>query len=639
MPKLDLDEVPAFKHWYEMRTGRSVDMTQITTDNPMLVQLMFEMAHGESLRAFAVQFKRRLSRLHSFEPVRTVLAINALYMDAPLSLFPSDANRDALELLCGEEQLHFRTESPASGSKMHGVRLAHAHLAWRIFVEWTDSSATLSKFWARELAKVLAIAERDGTPQLASNLLHQLMITSRLSDADEDSASSPAAYRRELIRELYRLHVSAHGGNPTPQTLPRWLDMEYKILGLGLDPDPTECATARMSDAIHAPPLHGSVAAWVWLLSESRSLSDKARLQETVRGFLMHFSNSVGLGPALNRIFSKARDLASARGLVRDWLVEYPKHPQAYQLLAPLVAANPQDAEVRKQATDWLADNPKHPQAYQLLAPLVAANPQDAEVRKQATDWLADNPKHPQAYQILAPLVAANPQDAEVRKQATDWLADNPKHPQAYQLLAPLVAANPQDAEVRKQATDWLADNPKHPQAYQLLAPLVAANPQDAEVRKQATDWLADNPKHPQAYQLLAPLVAANPQDAEVRKQATDWLADNPKHPQAYHVLAPLVAANPQDAEVRKQATDWLADNSKHPQAYHVLAPLVAANPQDAEVRKQATDWLADNSKHPQAYWLAAPLVAAIPDDREFKRSGENGWRPISSIRSTMCSS
>jgi hypothetical protein len=94
-----------------------------------------------------------------------------------------------------------------------------------------------------------------------------------------------------------------------------------------------------------------------------------------------------------------------------------------------------------------MEDNPDHLQAYHLLAPLVANNPEDPEVKKRAILWLEVNPGHLQAYQLLASLVANHPEDPEVKKRATQWLEENRDHTNRSHLLKTLIARCQGDEE------------------------------------------------------------------------------------------------------------------------------------------------------------------------------------------------
>jgi hypothetical protein len=620
VPSLSIEEFHEFISWFKLRTGHARGFNELTTDNPLLVQLMFELARGERIPEFARRFKKRLVANHLFEAARSILAMNALYMDAPLDLVTTDASRDALEYLCKEEQLHFRMTSLDGTTGAAGVRLAHAHLSWLLFIEWIDTApTTLSKAWARELIKNLKILESSDSALTAGNLLNQLLHTSRLVD-DESSGPSPTANRYELIRELYRLSVIDHGGGPSARTLPRWLDLEYKFPGLRLIPDPAEYAATSLSNNILVSSIHGSVATWLWLISESRPPQHAEKLRSAAREFLSNYPDSPGVGVALSRLFGKKRHDQAVNQFILVWLANNCTKAQAYHVLAPMVAANPNDARLKKLSIDWLEVNQKHPQAYQLLATLVSAQPGDARMRQLSIGWLEANRDHRQAYWLLAALVSGWPDDAELKKLSIEWIEVNRNYPHSHELLRALVAGQTDDAELKKLSIDWLEVNQNHPQAYQLLAALVSAQPGDAKMRDLSIDWFETNQDHRQAYWLLGPLVAANPDDDKTRQLSIDWIKANQDHPQAYCLLATLVSARPTDAELKKLSLEWVEMNQSHPHADELLRALVAAYRGDDELKKLSIEWVEANQSHPHAYELLRALVAAYRGDVEVKK-------------------
>jgi predicted Zn-dependent protease len=556
LPNLDLEECREFIAWYKSRTGQARQLSAVTTQNPLLVQLIFELAQGMRLGEFARRFKQRLAHLELFEAARTILAVNALYMDAPIELITTNKRRDALEYLCAQDQLHFQVIPGDTVSEITGVRLAHPHLAWLLFVEWVEPPTTLAKAWARQLAKALIIFESDPVTQSPGEVIHELLGTNRLADADEVSSLPPTADRRELIRELYRLHVSEQDQHPTLRTLPRWLELEYKIPELQLVPDPAACAVGALSDSARASCIHGSVATWVWLISEFKPRQECERMCNTAKEFFTRFPDNPGVAFALAHLLTKMPNDQNVKKFVCDWLGANETHPQAYQLLAALVAANPSDSEVIRLATDWLTANETHPKAHHVLSSLVKANPADSEVMRLATDWLTANETQPQAYQLLPALVAANPTDSEVMRLATDWLTANETQPQAYQLLPALVAANPTDSEVMRLATDWLTANETHPQAYHVLGALVAANPTDSEVMRLATDWLTANESHPEAYCLLKVMISRSDGAKGWLERGEQYLKmPDAKHPE--EVLAVLLTGGKAAPKFIEMALDF----------------------------------------------------------------------------------
>lgn len=163
-----------------------------------LVQVLFELVQGERIPLFAKKLARRLERLGLFTKVRTIVAINALYQDAPVELLGEERQRRALERLCAKDQLHFRINLDATGTPC-GVRLAHVHLAWLLFQEWadTDGITTIEQAWAAELDRALTSHLEWGRDVQAGSLLYQLLISARLHDEPEVKPN-----RIDTIREI-----------------------------------------------------------------------------------------------------------------------------------------------------------------------------------------------------------------------------------------------------------------------------------------------------------------------------------------------------------------------------------------------------------------------------------------------------
>ena len=617
VPHLDLVECEAFRAWYCERTGQNPELDLDALGNSLLVLFMFELAQGERMPDFAKRFRDRLTHLGLFKTVRTIAAVNAVYIEAPFGLVPALAERDALRRLGAEDQLHFAVP-PETEYPVGGVRFLHPHLAWLIYVEWVDTFPSLGVQWGRELAKALNYLCQAGESSQAGDLLHRVLTSSHLYDPeDSPPVEEVQADRRETLRALYRQHCVAQGGRPAISTVPRWLDISLKVPGLVLQPDPIGYALQIVQDPVTAPQLHAAIACWLWRHSHLRSAEEGKAMKHVAYAFLDQFPHAHGVCKAVIYIASSPGATAEDQGFAERWAEAHLTEPQTYEVLAFLVAKNPTDDDVRQRAVDWLEASPDHLQAYWLLAALVANNPTDDDVRQRAVDWLKANPDHLQAYWLLAALVANNPADDDVKKRAVAWLEAKPDHPYAYHVLAPLVANHPADEKVVKRAVAWLEAKPDHPYAYHVLAPLVAKNPTDDDVKKRAVAWLEAKPDLLQAYELLRTLVANSPADDDVKQRAVAWLEANPDHPQAHQLLAPLVANNPTDDDVKQRAVACLEAKPDHPHAQYLLATLIARTDGDPFWLARGEDYLQDpRALHPQN--IIAPLLTAAKADPRY---------------------
>jgi hypothetical protein len=197
VPALDQVEARAFVDWFAARRGTPTRWSP--NDNVLLVLLMFQLGHGEGFTDFALRFRRRLENAGIFEAMRTTVALNALYLDAPEELLRTDDQRAALERMCDEDQLHFRQGDDATGGR---VRIAHAHIAWQLFLAWRDPPFTdkaLVTYWSRALVEALATitARQDATAVYA--LLVAVASTDRL-DVNQRTAILIAIHRRDELR-------------------------------------------------------------------------------------------------------------------------------------------------------------------------------------------------------------------------------------------------------------------------------------------------------------------------------------------------------------------------------------------------------------------------------------------------------
>jgi hypothetical protein len=613
LPPLGPAELDEFVAWYLERSGLPLDPASLTRENPLLVQLVFELAQGVRMPEFALRFRRRLKEFGVYDVARTIVAATALYLDAPLGVLTEWRVRDELERLCRDDQLHFRIDSNPPG----GVRLAHPHLAWLLFQEWIQPPETVEKALAREIHQVMETRARDSAERGPFAPIHSLLGSTHLGEASESGPSRPAD-RKSVIRETYRLHLGARGGHPDVRALPAWLRVEARVDGLNMVPTPSSEALCAMEEKNSARLFDGSVAWWMWLLSENAD-RDSTALTAAVERFLFAMPENPGIAQALKRILARSQRPEMTRRLGIAWLKANSRRPQAYIVIAALAAKNPTDAEYKRRAAEWLDSNDSDPNAYILLASLVARDPSDALLRKRATQWLDADASHPSAYSLLARLIAGNPSDADVRERTARWLDANTSHPKAHSLLAPLVAGNPSDVAIREHAMRWLDVNSSHPNAQYLLASLVKANPSDAVVRERAMRSLDANTSNPNAYALLATLIAGNPSDAVIRERATQWLDANTSHPQQLELLKSLIAANPLDALLRERATRWLDANTVHPNAHELLRTLIVSNPSDADLRDRATQWLDANPSQTGAHELVRTLTASNPLDADLR--------------------
>ena len=245
-------EVDDFLEWCKELTGERRELSIATRQNPLMMLMMFELARSESIEGFAKRFGERLNHLDVFDLARVIIAINALYLDAPLALIPSENSRDSLEYLCKDEQLHFQVTHPSTGSSEYvGIRLAHAQLAWKLLYNWCKAPVSIEKQIGRALAEALELMGTD-YPQQPYAALHQLLVSNLLVDNHANEPIGESACRPHVIKEIYKLHCEKHGGKPALNSLPRWLELIHSIPNLKLVPDPINITLQILSNSSDA---------------------------------------------------------------------------------------------------------------------------------------------------------------------------------------------------------------------------------------------------------------------------------------------------------------------------------------------------------------------------------------------------
>jgi hypothetical protein len=505
VPPFKETERQEFVDWFTHRVGRTAERKTLTTENTLLVQLMFELSEGTTLVEFARRFRKRLDLSGARGAVQRILSLSALYLETPLDFLIQTDERDAISRLSQDDQRHFRLGTQS-------VNFAHAHLAGELLRPILGGSYPRVSWeiaWARELSAVLAVPRERLPAYTHENVVTNLTLTSRLSTGE----------RRRALKELYESHIATNHGRPAAYLLPNWFRALISDPALSLHPSPIDYACAAIASAETSEQFPPQVAVDLWRL-RGRTRLTPGDLEQACWSLLSRTADQCSGGPSVIVEFLRAASQPHAyRRRALEWLDNHAQHPQTFWLLASLVASAPADVAIRDRAVEWLDNNAQHPRARQVLGPLVASAPANVGIRDRAVDWLANNAKDPQAYQMLVALVASARADVAIRDRALKWLDTNAQHPQARQLLAALVASAPANVAIRDRALEWLDSNVQDTRAYQVLAPLVASAPGDVAIGDRARNWLDSNAQHPQLAQLLSVMIARSPDD-----QAEEWI-------------------------------------------------------------------------------------------------------------------
>jgi len=400
---------------------------------------------------------------------RTIIAANSLYLDAPFKILESEEERDSLQRLCEEDQLHFRLILDETDSLV-GIRLAHAHLSWLLLKEWVDTSITsFEKQWARELHKVLELQVQSNNWVLAGDLILQLISSHKMSDG----ADKKLPDRSEIILELYRLHASFHDTHLPLIILPRWLDLIYKIPGLSLTPDPFQMAVNMLRDESYIHKLHGSIVGWIWMIAKRKSPTSLKPIHEAVEKYFFTFPENEGVGPTLCRLISHNMDDLHLIDWVKRWLSQNCHLMCACYLLGFVNHKKIKNYDFVNQTRQWLQCNWNHPKSYFIIAPLVAATAQnDSSVVDLAKQWLEENQNHPQVYQVIIPLVVSKArEDKEIVETAKNWVKRHWKTDKVQEVLFSLIKTDLHD--IPDLIISWLKESKDHPKHNNVLCSLL----------------------------------------------------------------------------------------------------------------------------------------------------------------------
>ncbi|RCK48338.1 hypothetical protein TH25_14880 [Thalassospira profundimaris] len=616
VPNLDQQEMQDFATWYKERTGKEVRPAQDNTENRLLVVWMFELLQGQSLNSFAANFKRRLKHLEIFELARSILAINALELNAPASLIDNlpDSQRDAFMALCEESQLHFEKFSSGARSNETGYRLSHPQINWQLYCAWAERPATLAQNLGRHLAPSLIEYAKNQDWSPCSDIILNLAKTNKLDNQATLSHNGRVGTINQALAELYLKQYNANSQNDSLPLLSRWLEIWFRGMARDLTPDPVKQALIAASKSPIPVGLSAPVGSWLWRISE---ILDNLKLADDLRDASRTIIFSVpNAGSSVATIISRAENTNAALDLANEWINQNPYEPSAYFALASLIARYPDNNALSELALRWLEKNYQHPQAHQLLSPLVAAQPNNGEIHLKARKWLEEHPDHPQAQQLFAPLVTARPEDQEIAEAALKWLEENPHHPQAQQLFAPLVTARPNDKKTIDTTKNWLKQNSNHPQAQQLFAPLLKALPDDDSVWKDALKWLEENTENPRAHELLKALIAAKPEEDQVLDVSIEWLQNNLDHSNIHEVFKTLIANRPDNQDVIDSVRLWMSYNPTNKNLYTILVPLIKRSDGEKKWIDLGEQIFDKQSQHPNLNLLAALLSGSKGDQR-----------------------
>ncbi len=655
VPHLATPEIQEFRKWFNRRTGKRRRLANLTTDNVLVVQLLFELASGTRLQSFARRFRDRLEHSGVFELVRTILSVNALYLDSPMPPVP-DHRRDVLLRLCEQDQLHFEFKQVSEELPFGSIRLAHAHLAWKLLSEWASPPSTLAEQWGRELAKAIEWVQDQARSAFTFDLLLGVLSTSHLATRTVTLGSHSPSTRVSAIESMYRCHVNIHGGSCPVNTLYPWLALSKRLLPARLIPSPVTSATQLVLEGEGCENLSPIAAAYVWLDTDSQSGERADASRDAIERLLLSGGNQRGLAHALNMIFTYTKKKERARKMLLSWLRNYPGHRDATVVLRPLRKKEKWDSEVQETCLIWLKANPDHNEAPSVLASMVNGYPGSKEIQQVASSWLRNNMDHPRVSDLICTAIRQWPHLDEFAKAGRRFLEVRQDVHDMSGILVNLINSSRHMKQIVKRGTanSWLRQYGQERAAGPVIAAAVKRWPGDDDLRsigwKYVEKFLRDRDITSVIYSLmktrrhdpltvttvfnlldsglskaarvdvLVTVIGLWPEDPRTVGLVTKCIEDPTIKSRSGRLLARLLKARPDDTDLLKLAEQCLGLQS--PKAQHdLLLTAVKVHPQSTSIHAAVRKALRKNVR---AAWYPNLLQRALmswPNDKDFTDS------------------
>lgn len=638
VPDLSENEFREFVTWHEARRGRPVENLRVRPGrNPLLVQLIFELEGRESLGSFASRFRARLENMGVFAMVRSILAINALYMHYPYSLVPADT-AIRLRPLMREHHLEYSEDQ-------EGLRLAHAHLAWCLYAEWAADDASenpddVASVWAEDLVALTGALLDAGALTTVQEVLHSLKVSAHADPERGDFIPADgctvvslvwprvAGRTRDEVLPLIHLWINLEAGfratlSPSPIDLAREAlrsAAERRLLAheavLALEPKDHSQRRSWRDDALKWTRVARDPASAARVLE--RVAIDRPFESPEIQEAASWFHNHADLPPA--PIIAKQLSKASTgypemRDQVFAWIRERPDSIHRWDVLPALVDAWRRDQRFLEQVFDWVVRYGADDQVHVVLGSLLFGFQKPDRVRDFAIGWLLDNPDSRSFVQVLLPLINRCWDDTRVQDIADDYVHRNGKMSRrvkarilvarggrgAKNEMADLTGAGI-EALVRalsiegltEDATSRLLDlvDPElsNTTAVTAYLSLCARHAGDVRFTQPLMRWLTDHGRAPLAGQVAATLFrhGGTPQ---MTSAALEWLERHHLDPGAQNALIGILPHHPPDSifELAWAWVDIFEDNTRS--AAEVLYVLTRHDPNPERLRAKLDPW------------------------------------------------
>lgn len=615
MPSISAQDVSIFSSWFDTKIE-----TINTLERTILVELLFAAQIGGSLAGFASTFGNRLRTFGVFETVCNIVAINALDIGGPAELFGSTADRDSIERLAREDQLHFEWKQEGWGL---GVRLVHGIIAWRLFEEWSNDplrGPSIEVRLARVLSSILHI------PQLPNVFGVHLMrsLGRRLDTLLECAPLDLARNKQQIFDEV----LTNTDDSPSARCFPLMAILaEYSSNDQSfVNPAHITLAERIVADDNSPARSRTLIAAYLSILEFSERIVSKAyRVQaegmvfDSVVGAhaavaLWMLVDRAGSAPILLERWLDAHTdvappkhfLCSALNLIGttpavmratlDWIRENWNGYRAIELLTILIRIN-KDKETIDLAMKWVAENFEEARASDVLAALTHRNKNDERVRELAAHWIRNHPKRPAALDVMSTLlrVPSKKLRSELRELTITLVREHLDRPLVTNLLTNALGTFTHDDEIYGLAVEWLERHQSQSQAADVIKSLLWRSPDDDQITELALDWVALMSAYSFSAHVLSTLLSSRNHSKSLQAAALDWIRKHPENTQVFNPISTLLRVAGDEVSVRDAAYEWVSTHLDSAGASHVLSSLIKADPGDVKVRELATSWASSN--------------------------------------------
>ena len=652
MPSLSALDLTIFGEWFDT----SIETTD-TLERTILVEVLFASQVGAPLPAFAKTFGQRLRTFGVFDTVRNIVAINALDIGGPAALFGSAAERDSIERLAREDQLHFEWKEESWGS---GVRLVHGIIAWRLFEEWSADSLrelSIEVRLARVLSSILHI------PELPNEFCGQLMrsLRLRLYTLLDRAPMEVARYKQRILDELVKSTDDSPRARCFPVTaiLAEYISHDQSVV------NPAHIALAEQTAAdVNAPARNRTlIAAQLSILEFKGQIVAKAY---RTHAEAMAFDSVVGAHAAiaLQMLVDRA---GSAPTLMERWLNAHPDvvpsrnflyaalnriggTPTVIKATLDWVRANSdgrrgmgpltilirttKDRETIEFAMKWVAENSEVTVAADVLAALTNRNSNNEAVRELAIQWVTHHTKKPAALDVLSTLLQVQSKKLRnaIRALVITLVREHWEHPRVSNLLLSALGAFEHDNELFALTIEWLESHRSEAQAADVISSLLWRSKDDEQITAMALDWIASMSESSPAAHVFSTLLRIGKHQKAVKALALEWIQKHPHNVAVHNPISSLLSVAGEEPSIREMAYKWVSEHSDSIGASQVLSSLLKADGDDVKVRELATTWVTSNNLNKITGHLLSTLLRVSGGEATIRRLALD-WLTVHKLR------